>query len=92
MAWPLVAGTVIVLARSAFAAVRWLRTRHTPVPPLELVWVVAGLTVAFVVIGGDLVELGENGRFRSMLDPLLFALVAVVVTDGVRWLSRWSRD
>ena len=50
----------------------------------EVVWVIAGLTIVFVVVGGDLVEFGENGRFRTMLDPLVTGLVAVVVTDAVR--------
>ena len=31
-------------------------------------------TTAVIILGGDLIEFGENGRFRSTLDPLLVAL------------------
>jgi hypothetical protein len=50
-----------------------------PVPDAladEVVWLAAASMVAMVVLVGDLVEFGENGRFRSMLDPLLVALPA----------------
>jgi hypothetical protein len=80
---PLVLATSLVLGRSIVAAVRCWRGRAKP-DRHEVLWLVAGVTVAFVVIGGDLVELGENSRFRSMLDPLLFGLLAVIVTDVVR--------
>ncbi len=85
--WPLVAATVVTLGRALVAAVRCWRRRRRP-PSCEVLWLVAGLTVAWVVVVGDLVELGENGRFRSMLDPLLFAAVAVAVTDGARLVRR----
>ena len=87
LGWPLLGATLVVLGRGAWALVRWVRRRAGPLPATEVVWLVAGVTVAFVVIGGDLVELGENGRFRSMLDPLLFALLAVAVTDAIRRLT-----
>jgi hypothetical protein len=50
------------------------------------VWSIAGITLVFVVVGGDLVEFGENGRFRTMVDPLVFGLLAVVIADAVRRL------
>lgn len=40
----------------------------------EGVWLVAGLLVGLVIVGGTLVEFGENGRFRATVDPLLIAL------------------
>jgi hypothetical protein len=83
VAWPLVFATVLVLIRGLVAAARAWRGRPEP-DGREVVWVVCAITVAAVVIGGDLVELGENGRFRSMLDPLLFGLVAVEITALVR--------
>ena len=49
----------------------------------------AGGTVAFVVLGGDLVELGENGRFRAMLDPLVVVLVMRAVVEVVRDVRRY---
>jgi hypothetical protein len=86
-----------VLARAAVAAVRALRrkplpgaTVSSPVP--EAVWLVVGWTCAFVVLGGDMVELGENARFRTMLDPLVLALVvarcpALVVATVARTVA-----
>jgi hypothetical protein len=83
VAWPIVFATVLVLVRGIVGAVRSWRGRPHP-DRREVVWLVCGLTVAVVVLGGDLIELGENGRFRAMLDPLLFGLVAVEVTSLVR--------
>jgi hypothetical protein len=83
LAWPLVLIDVLVLGRAVLAAGRCWRGRRDP-DRHEVVWLVVGITVAFVVVGGDLVELGENSRFRSMLDPLLFGMAAILVTDIVR--------
>lgn len=50
-----------------------------PVPDAladEVLWLAAASMVAMVVVVGDLLEFGENGRFRSMLDPILVALPA----------------
>jgi hypothetical protein len=69
--------TAFVLGRGGLAAVRlagagW-RGRHEW-PTGELMWVLVVFTVAFVIVGGDLVEFGENSRFRTTIDPLLVAL------------------
>lgn len=66
-----------VMVRGGMAAVRlrrlgW-RGRHAARTG-EVVWLLAAWTVTVVVVGGDLVEFGENGRFRAMVDPLLLAL------------------
>jgi hypothetical protein len=87
LAWPLLAATLFVMVRAAIAAPRWWRGRGAPTA-MEVVWLVSGLTVLAVVVGGSLIELGENGRFRSMLDPLLFGLVAVGLTDLAARLRR----
>ena len=83
IAWTVVVAYLVVVGRAVVAAVRCWRRRRDP-DGQEIVWVVAGLTILFVVVGGDLVEFGENGRFRTMLDPLVTGLVAVVVTEVVR--------
>ncbi len=66
-----------VLGRGGLAAVRLARAgwrdRHAW-PTGEVLWVLVAFTVAFVVVGGDLVEVGENSRFRAVVDPLLVAL------------------
>jgi hypothetical protein len=87
LAWPVVAATVLVLARGGVAAVRaWRQRRDTP-ERREIIWLVAGVTVGFVVVGGDLVELGENARFRAMLDPLLIGFAAIAATSVGRRLK-----
>jgi hypothetical protein len=73
----LVACSLFIVGRAAVAAVRlarlgW-RTRRTW-PTDELMWLLVASTIAVVMVGGGLVEFGENGRFRSSLDPLLVAL------------------
>jgi hypothetical protein len=35
---------------------------------------VVTFTAAVIIVGGDLIEFGENGRFRATVDPLLIAL------------------
>lgn len=84
LAWPVVAATLLVAARAAVAAVRAWRHRHGPPARREIVWLVVGVTICFVVVGGDLIELGENARFRSMLDPLLLGFGAIAATSAVR--------
>jgi hypothetical protein len=67
-------------ARGVLAGVRvarsgWIR-RGERLPPDEVQWVAAASMAILVIVVGDLLEFGENGRFRSMLDPLLVALPA----------------
>lgn len=69
----LAAAAVAVVGRGAVAVVRVAR-RRARAPAGEVLWALAGWTVAVVVLGGDMVELGENARFRAMVDPLLIAL------------------
>jgi hypothetical protein len=91
----LAACTLLLLARSALAALRLARTGwRAPWPSTEVVWVVVGWTVAVVVLGSSLVEFGENARFRAALDPLLVALplAALVRWGGARIEARRSPD
>jgi hypothetical protein len=83
VAWPLVLGTVLVLVGTAVAVVGCWRALRRRVPPTgrDVGWLVAGFTILFVVFGGDLVELGENARFRTMLDPLVLVLAVSVAAD-----------
>lgn len=78
-----------VAGRGTVAAVRLARTgwrTRRRWPTGEVMWVVVAATVAVVLVGGVLVEFGENGRFRSSLDPLLIALPLGWCTLAVR---RW---
>lgn len=89
----LVAFSLFIAGRATVAGVRlarlgW-RARRTW-PTGELMWLLVTSTVAVIVVGGALIEFGENGRFRSSLDPLLVALplswAAVAVQR--RWADR----
>lgn len=78
----LMACTLVVLTRSGMAAARLARRgwrSRDGWPAAEIVWIVAGWTVVVVLFGSSLVELGENGRFRAALDPLLVALPAAAL-------------
>lgn len=85
ISWTLVGLALIVAARTCVAATRIVRPARSrrPWPGGEVVWLVAGSTVLFVILGGDLVELGENGRFRAMVDPLLIVLTVHAVVEAV---------
>lgn len=81
--WTLVLLSLVLLGRSGLAAVRVLRntrarddarTQAGSRVDGEGLWLVVGLLVGLVVVGGTLVEFGENGRFRATVDPLLIAL------------------
>jgi len=61
---------------------RGWRRRHEW-PAQEVVWFVVAWTTAVVILGGDLIEFGENGRFRSTLDPLLIALPLAALAQAI---------
>jgi hypothetical protein len=59
----------------------------------ELIWALAAWTTAWVVLAGDLLEIGENGRFRATIDPLLVALpLAAVLLAGRRLVQSRRGD
>lgn len=77
----LVAG--VRLARSGW------RDRATSWSTDELLWLLAGGYLLVVVVVADLLEFGENGRFRSSMDPILVglplaALARIVAAHGDR--------
>jgi hypothetical protein len=86
----LAALSLVVVARGIVAAARLVRrgwrTRHDW-PAEEVVWLLITATVLLVILGGSLVEFGENGRFRSMLDPLLVTLPLAWLAQTVQ--RRW---
>src|SRR5262249_54961938 len=46
-------------------------------------------TVLFVVLVGAAFEIGENARFRAMVNPLYLAVpLALAVEAGLRWWRR----
>jgi hypothetical protein len=83
----LAALTAFVLVRGGIVSLirlgrRGWRRRHEW-PAQEVVWLVVAWTTAVVILGGDLIEFGENGRFRSTLDPLLVALPLAALAQAV---------
>lgn len=74
----LAACSLFVLARGLLAAFRLLQQgRRTGVRSWdrdELMWLLVAGTAILVIVVGNLIEFGENGRFRATLDPLLVAL------------------
>ncbi len=75
----LIRGGIVSLVRLGR---RGWRRRHEW-PAQEVVWLVVAWTTAVVILGGDLIEFGENGRFRSTLDPLLVALPLAALAQAV---------
>jgi len=91
----LVLGFLVVLARTVVAVVRIARSgwrdRATAWSSEDVVWCLLGGTAVLVIVVSGLLEFGENGRFRSTIDPLLIALPLGLVA---RWASErlgWSR-
>jgi hypothetical protein len=86
----LAALSLVVVARGIVAAARLVRrgwrARHDW-PAEDAVWLLITATVLLVILGGSLVEFGENGRFRSMLDPLLVTLPLAWLAQTVQ--RRW---
>lgn len=81
-----------VVARGGVGLWRSVRTqRGSPWDGDEVVWMAAASFVVMVVVVGDLLEFGENGRFRSMLDPLLVALPLGAAARLIAGRSRWAR-
>jgi hypothetical protein len=91
-----VTASITLMGLSVFVAVRglvalWRLARigwrqRAKWPAFEFVWLVVSFTTAVIILGGDLVEFGENGRFRSTLDPLLVALPLASLALVVRHL------
>jgi hypothetical protein len=72
---------VTTLALGARALVRARRRDRSA---RTLVTVFIGFTVLWVVAAGNAFELQENHRFRFMIDPLMFAMLAVGIEKAVR--------
>ncbi len=52
--------------------------------PADVALLYVGFTTLFVLAVGLTTELGENGRFRLLLDPLLLGLLTVTVTHAIQ--------
>jgi hypothetical protein len=78
--WVMVGAYVVALAGGAVAVVSGLRRRR-PVLVLAFLWSTAG----YVTVVGNLLEVGENNRFRLYSDPLV---VLLAVALALAWARR----
>lgn len=54
----------------------------------DAVYLYIWMTIIYVVITASLFEIGENYRFRVMIEPLLFVSVVVGVSRSFVWIRR----
>ncbi len=82
----------LVLAQGAILAygvVRGLRALRAGVglTARQAVLLFMGMSLAYMAVAGNLLELSENNRFRYTVEPLLFVLVGVLVDRAITALS-----
>jgi hypothetical protein len=82
--WLWMALLLFALVGSALEGVRGLRAPRSR-PRAALLLFVA-LCLAYVTLPGNLVELGENNRFRFVIDPLIWAAAWGLLDAAVRRL------
>jgi hypothetical protein len=60
--------------------------------PLALTVVFLWINIVYVTLVGNSFEVGENNRFRVMIDPFMTVMVALFLNEGIRKMSlRGSR-
>jgi hypothetical protein len=72
-----VAATALTLAAAAVSVVRWWRDGSSPA---RAGLVLAGGLVLFVMVAGNLFEVGENQRFRVLVEPITWVVAAAVIS------------
>jgi hypothetical protein len=80
--WFLVAAYAVALLHGLAESIRRLRSGA------GVAAAVAVLTILYVAVVGNTAEVGENFRFRLVLDPLVLALAAAASARAVRALRR----
>ena len=66
------------------------RLRRKQLSAASTIYVVGSFIVAFTVIVGAIAELGEQSRFRTMIDPIVTVMfLALVIPVVQRWYRRF---
>jgi hypothetical protein len=60
------------------------RARRKALSSTSPIYLVGSFTVSFTVIVGAIAELGEQSRFRTMVDPIVTVMVLAMVIPFVR--------
>ena len=81
---------IVVVVSAGAAALRCLRRRT--VTPADAALVLIGLTTLWVFVVGNALEIGENARFRWIVEPVMLAVLAVALQHLIeRLLARRRR-
>lgn len=86
--------TLIPLYSSVIVAGLWViirRLRRRSLNETDPALVIASFTVVFTIVVGAVAELGEQARFRTMIDPLTTVVGLVVLTRLGAWMRRQSQ-
>ncbi len=81
----IVLGTLASVLMAFRGAWRWWRRGERA----QATWIALGVTVGWVTAASILLELGENHRFRSVVEPLTLVTVCWLLGRGVRRI--WAR-
>lgn len=83
---------LVIVGRGVWSLGAIVRTRSLrQASATDLTWLIINFCVTWLIVGAALVELGENGRFRTSVDPLLVAGAIAVVSGPVTRLARTRR-
>jgi hypothetical protein len=82
VAWFVVAAYIAAISFGLHVLVRARRARTMSAFVLTIAFVL--LVVAYIAVVGNLLEVGENNRFRFAADPLVLALVAAAAASWMR--------
>jgi len=79
----------LVILAGVRATIR--RVRRRPLSAIDPALVVASFTVVFTIVVGAVAELGEQARFRTMIDPLTTVVGLALLTRIVARARRQSQ-
>jgi hypothetical protein len=82
---------VVALGFAVVAAWRAFGRRREASPEAATLLFIA-LNVLFVTLAGNAVEVTENNRFRFTFDPLIWVVLAVLLSPGGRGVLRAAPD